>query len=107
MATYSSARRAVLEWHSKRGECQRDHRVKPICLCRNGNGAVIGVRVVRGGSVHHDNVLTRPQRGKTAFVRRGGDGIDHRPVGAGPDPQRMQSELHRTIVSRRNSAAFA
>ena len=53
------------------GEAEPDHRVDPVGGGRHRDLPVVGIRVAGLRSIHHHDVLTRPQRGKPAPFRGG------------------------------------
>jgi hypothetical protein len=80
-------------------EAKADQGIEPIGRRRDSNLTVGRVRITRGQVVEHYRVLARPQRRKSAGLGRNRDRVDHGPLGAGPDPQGVQTDLHQAMHS--------
>ncbi len=78
-----------------RGDVAQDHqRVEPIRIRGNGDTTVGGIGVGGVRTVHHHHVLSRPQRRETGGIGCSGHGFDDSGIGAGADPEGMESDPH-------------
>ena len=88
----------ILDVHEAKNP-EQDEWIEPIDVTRQGDAAVVRVRVDGSGTVHHDHMFTRPQRGEAVSFRRPPHRGDNGGVGAGTDAQYVETEPHPDMMS--------
>jgi hypothetical protein len=88
----------ILDVHEAKNP-EQDEWIEPIDVTRQGDAAVVRVRVDGTRTIHHDHVFSRPERGEAVPFRRRSHLSDDGGVGASSDAECVETEPHPEMMS--------